>query len=157
MAEEKDKQETPKKKTNTRKILENNYESTDIDTRKQEFKLDNSVTRDLSIEDRIDYKMVYDEIESCIKGSIYETLNQPDENGKYKKLNKADINRIYSHVIGLKPKVSKVEVFSVLSEYFDINYYKFYDSLSNTFKQELIEELSKSNSSLRKRIGGQLF
>lgn len=148
----------PRRKINTRKILDNTFESTDTSgTYRQEFKLDASSYTPKDMEEIIDYRLVYDEIESCILGTLFEELNKADENGKFKKLNKADINKIYSHVIKLKPALSKIEVFSVLSEYFDINSNKFYDSLSNVFKQDLIEELKKSDPSVAKRIGGSLF
>jgi len=145
------------RKVNTRKILDNAFESTVINTNTQEFKLDASSYTPKGMEEMIDYKLVYDEIESCIVGSEFIELNKSDEHGKFKKLNKADINRIYSHVVNLKPVLSKIVVFSVLSEYFDINSTKFYDSLSNTFKQELIDELKQLDPTVASRIGESLF
>jgi hypothetical protein len=43
-----------------------------------------------------------------------------------------------------------------VQDYFDINSNKFYDSLSNTFKKELIEEL-RNGGSLKEKTGGPLF
>ena len=41
-------------------------------------------------------------------------------------------------------------------DYFDVNSNKFYDSLSNTFKKELIEEL-RDLGNLREKTKGPLF
>ena len=47
-------------------------------------------------------------------------------------------------------------MFSILQEYFDVNSNKFYDSLSNTFKKELVEEL-RADGYLEDKLGGPLF
>ena len=49
-----------------------------------------------------------------------------------------------------------MQMFSIVQDHFDINSNKFYDSLSNTFKKELIEELRDSGN-IREKTGGPLF
>jgi len=142
---------------NVKKIFDNSYESTDISTTKIDFVIDSSVDTEMSMEDQIDHDLIYTKIENCILGSDFESLNKPNDEGKYKKLSKAEINKLYSFVVNKIPKVSKIQIFSMLSEYFDINYHKFYDSLSNTFKQKLIEELEYGDDTVTKKIGGKLF
>ena len=146
-----------RKKINTRKILDNSFDSSGTDGRKQEFKMDPGFVKAKSIEDQIDFNIIYDLVTGCFKGTEMEHYNTPNEEGKYKKINKAEINKIYHHVITKEPTVSKVEIFAITCEFFDINNKKFYDSLSNTFKLGLIDELEKNNPELGARFGNKLF
>jgi hypothetical protein len=58
-----------------------------------------------------------------------------------KKGYKGDINEVYSFVTTSLIGHPKIEIFSVICGYFDISPDKFYESLSNSFKTELITEL----------------
>ena len=54
------------------------------------------------------------------------------------------------------PNLAKIHVFSTIQDYFDVNSNKFYDSLSNTFKKQLIEELRELGN-LHEKSTGPLF
>ena len=54
------------------------------------------------------------------------------------------------------PEFPRIHIFSTIQDYFDVNSNKFYDSLSNTFKKELIEEL-RDLGNLREKTKGPLF
>jgi hypothetical protein len=64
-------------------------------------------------------------------------------------MNKSDINDVYSYVTTHLANEPRIEIFSIISSMFDVNADKFYESLSNLFKTELITEL-KSRGYLKK-------
>jgi len=69
-----------------------------------------------------------------------------------------DINRVYSHIIEkIGDGYTRVDLFSVISDYFDVFPNKFYNSLSNKFKDELIKELDDKYNILEKRKIRKLF
>jgi hypothetical protein len=137
------------------KIFNNNYELTDIDTTPINFTPVNGYQSSLT-EENIEYNMIYEVVSSFLEESEFTKYNQPDAEGNFKKLNKMQINEVYSYVLSEFSSFPKVQLFSVVQDYFDINSNKFYDSLSNTFKKELIEEL-RSGGSLKEKTGGPLF
>ena len=57
----------------------------------------------------------------------------------------------------MKAKHSLVDVFSELCDYFNVNPTKFYQSLSNKFKEELIEELDERTHVLKRKNINRLF
>lgn len=136
------------------KIFNNNYESTELDTTPISFNIDGDGGG--AVEEDIEYRMAYEVISKFLDRSEYSELNLPDENGSFKKLNKMQINEVYSFVLANFGSFPKVQIFSIVQDYFDVNSNKFYDSLSNTFKKELIEELRNSGS-LKEKTGGPLF
>jgi hypothetical protein len=77
---------------------------------------------------------------------------------KMQKLNKVQINQVYSYVVNnLDASIRKIEIFSVMSDYFDIYPNKFYSSLSNKYKNDLILELDASLNILKKKKIRKLF
>lgn len=123
------------------KIFDNEFEQTEIDTSEKSFSIDSSFA-EKSLEDKIDESMFYDPIYELLDGDpIVGRFNKKDETGNFPKINKSDINEIYRRVTKVYPKIPKIEVFSIVTGIYDINPEKFYDSLSNTFKTELINEL----------------
>ena len=137
------------------KIFNNNYELTEFDGGPINFTPANGYESNLREED-IEYRMIYEVVAAYLQESEFEKYNQPDVDGNFKKLNKMQINEVYSYVIAEFGGFPKVQLFSIVQDYFDINSNKFYDSLSNTFKKELIEEL-RTGGSLREKTGGPLF
>ena len=65
-------------------------------------------------------------------------------------MNKSDINDVYSYITTALQTEPRIEIFSIICSMFDVNSDKFYESLSNSFKTELITEL-KSRGYLKKR------
>jgi len=90
------------------------------------------------------------EIVKALKNPIY---LKKDDNNKYVKLNKEAINEIYGIALdSLSNNYKKVELYAGVSNYFNITHTKFYNSLSNKYKEDLIDELDKSTNAL-KRMG----
>jgi hypothetical protein len=124
------------------KIFQNLYEETELDTSDISFRVDPSF-ESKSYEYTLDEKLILEKVESLlIETKKYDRFRLADDEGNFKKLNKNEINEVYQFVINLS-KEPKIEIFSVLSSIFDINSDKFYESLSNTFKTELITELKE--------------
>jgi hypothetical protein len=141
------------------KIFNNNYESTEFDTSPIKFQMSSQYeggSSGTNLEDNIEGKMAFEHISSVLDQSKYSSLNKPDADGNYKKLNKLQINEVYSYVVMTLPEFPRIHVFSTIQDYFDVNSNKFYDSLSNTFKKELIEELRELGN-LREKTRGPLF
>lgn len=136
------------------KIFQNTYDETEIDTSEISFNVDPSY-QPKSYEYTLDEKMVLEKIENLIDQNIkFNKFRSPDLEGNYKKMNKVDINDVYSYVTTNLPNEPKIEIFSIVSSIFDINPDKFYEALSNSFKTQLINEL-KSRGYLKK--GNTLF
>lgn len=138
------------------KIFDNSYETTAYTGPDTNFELSSSYNKGKDFIDSLEYDMSYEVVMEVLEKSPFIKLNQSDEEGTYRKLNKMQINEVYSYVSASLPKFPRVQIFSIVQDYFDINSNKFYDSLSNTFKKELIEEL-RSTGNMREKTGGPLF
>jgi len=138
------------------KIFNNNYESTAYQGPDTNFQLSSSYNKGKDFIDALEYDMSYEIIMDVLEKSPFDKYNKPDAEGNYKKLNKMQINEVYSYVAMRLPDFPRVQMFSIVQDHFDINSNKFYDSLSNTFKKELIEELRDSGN-IREKTGGPLF
>jgi hypothetical protein len=131
------------------KIFENTYEETESDGSDFNFRVDSSIEV-RSYEMTIDEEMIFKKFENLIQDSKFMKFNTFEEGKGFKKMNKGDINEVYSFVTSNLSGNPKIEIFSVICNYFDISPDKFYESLSNSFKTELITEL-KSRGFLNKR------
>ena len=141
---------------NRDKIFDNNYEATSYQGPDTNFQLSPSYNKGKDFIDALEYDMSYEVIMDVLEKSPFAKFNKPDAEGNYKKLNKMQINEVYSYVAMRLPQFPRVQMFSIVQDHFDINSNKFYDSLSNTFKKELIEELRNSGN-IREKTGGPLF
>jgi hypothetical protein len=122
------------------------------------FKIDPTYSLSDNPEDQIHRKILYDEIHTVIQDSPYKEFNEVDEEGNKIKLNKVQINKVYSHVLSnINIGYKKIEIWEILSEYFDIYPNKFYSSLSNIYKHELIIELDELTGILGKKKIKKLF
>ena len=132
------------------KIFDNDYEQTELEFTSTTFSIDESF-REKTIDEKIDENVVGEAVKSIlIEAEKLKKFLIKNEKGEFSKINKSDINEIYSHVTSELKGHPKVEIFSVLTEYYDISPEKFYESLSNTFKTELIIEL-RNRGYLKKR------
>jgi hypothetical protein len=140
------------------KIFNNTYGTQDLTDTKIVFKVAPSYEDDMDFDDRMHYELLFEKVDNLIKGSEFEHLNETTQGGVIKKLNKVQINKIFFYVIQhIGEGHSRVDIFSVLSDYFDVLPNKFYNSLSNKFKDELIHELDKKYNILEKRKIRKLF
>jgi hypothetical protein len=140
------------------KIFNNTYGDQNVNEEPISFNVAPSYIDDMDHDDRIHYDILIEKIDEIIKGSQFEHLNKVTQSGVIKKLNKVQINEVFFYVIErLGSSYTRVDLFSVVSDYFDIFPNKFYNSLSNKFKDELIKELDDKYNILEKRKIRKLF
>lgn len=146
-------------RTKRDKIFDNTFEDS-------EFELDTSISFDISPsytdnrdeEDKIESAIIRDEIHELIIASRFKSFNVIDEFQQTVKLKKIEINQVYEYILSeMRSNHSIIEIYSELCDYFNINPTKFYASLGNKFKEELIEELDKKTNVLRKKNINRLF
>lgn len=146
-------------RTKRDKIFDNTFEET-------EFELDTSMSFELSPrvvdnrteEEKIEADLIATEIHDLVEGSRFKKFNAIDEFQQVVKLRKTDINEVYNFISDeMRSSHSLVDVFSELCDYFNVNPTKFYQSLGNKFKEELIEELDKRTGVLKRKNINRLF
>jgi hypothetical protein len=140
------------------KIFDNTFGESEYDGSKSTFTVDNTFHDYEEAEEKIHYNLLFQKIHTLIKSSQYSALNEIKENGKISKLNKMQINQVYGFVLNSLPGTErKIEIFSIISDYFDIHPSKFYSSLSNKYKNELIMELDQVMNIFEKKKIRKLF
>lgn len=146
-------------RTKLDKIFDNKFEEQEFDGSNISFNIDPAYGQSGDPEMEIHFDMIFDEIHNIVINSELKVFNEIDEKtGVAKKLNKVHINQVYGYVINnMETQYRKIDLFSVLSEYFDILPTKFYNSLSNSFKDELMMELDKSTNILSRKKITKLF
>lgn len=141
------------------KIFDNSFESS-------EFELDNHVSFNLSPqwtddrpeEEKIQQRLLQEKIHSLVEASRFSQFNELDDFAGSKKLKKNDINEVYDYIQDeLVRNYSRIDIFSELCDYFNIHPTKFYSSLSNIFKESLIEELDHRTGVLKRKNISRLF
>jgi len=140
------------------KIFNNSYGEQDLGGQKISFTLAPGYGSDVDPDDKMHYDALFEVIDGLIKGSEFEHLNEATPDGVIKKLNKVQINKVFFYIIEKTGNdYSRIDLFGVLSDYFDVFPNKFYNSLSNKFKDELIKELDDKYNILEKRKIRKLF
>ena len=140
------------------KIFNNSFDTPEFELGSISFDLDPSVKNNLDEEDRIHYDMIARKIHELIGASRFVVFNEIDDLGRCNKLKKNDINDVYGFIMDeIGPKWSNIDLFSELCVYFDIKPAKFYSSLSNVYKEDLIQELDKKTGILEKKNIKRLF
>lgn len=141
------------------KIFDNSFESA-------EFELDTNISFNISPqysddrpeEDKITQKILQEKIHELIEASRFKKFNELDEFSDSRKLRKNDINDVYDYISSeLIKNYSRIDIFSELCDYFNLHPTKFYNSLSNVFKEGLIEELDDRTGVLSKKNINRLF
>ena len=140
------------------KIFNNTYGEQDLSGQKINFTVSSSWMDTMDPDDKQHYDALFEVIDGLIKGSEFEHLNEATPDGVIKKLNKVQINKVFFYIIeNTGTSYTRIDLFSVLSDYFDVFPNKFYNSLSNKFKDELIKELDAKYNILEKRKIRKLF
>ena len=146
-------------RTKRDKIFDNTFEETEfeLDTG-MSFALSPRVVDNRSEEEKIEADLIAAEIHKLIESSRFKKFNVIDEFQQTVKLRKADINEVYEYISSeMRTTHSLVDVFSEISDYFNLNPTKLYQSLSNKFKEELIEELDQRTGILKRKNINRLF
>jgi len=146
-------------RTRTDKIFDNSFESTEFELNGNlTFTVSPQYSDDRPEEDKIEQAALQKNIHELIEKSRFNVFNKLDDFADTTKLKKSDINEVYEFIYcEISNKYSCIDIFSELSDYFNINPSKFYSSLSNSFKESLIEELDKKTGVLKSRNMNRLF
>lgn len=134
------------------KIFDNNFGSTEsLEDSSASFQIDPDHTG-RELEEKIDELFFFEEVKNLLtENPKYEKFNKPNDKENYIKINKNEINEIYRLVIDNVKGIGCIEAFSIITSIYDITPEKFYESLSNKFKIELIDEL-KNRGYLKNRL-----
>ena len=140
------------------KIFNNSFDTPEFELGNISFDLDPSLREELDEEEKIHYEMIARKIHELITVSRFKIFNEVDELGKCNKLRKTDINEVYGYIVDeMQAKWSRIDIFSEMCVYFDIRPVKFYSSLSNVYKEDLIQELDQKTGILEKKNIKKLF
>ena len=144
---------------NRDKIFDNNFDSPEFEINSNmSFELDSSFKDTLDEDIKIHYEMIANKIHKLIELSRFKQFNEVDDLGRCKKLKKSDINDVYGYIVDeMKAKFSRIDIFSEMCVYFDIKPDKFYSSLSNVYKEDLIQELDLRTGVLERKNINKLF
>ena len=122
------------------------------------FNLNPQYTDNRDEEDKIESTQIRNKIHELIEASRFKKFNEVDEFQQITKLRKLDINEVYGFMYDeLSTKFSIIDLFSELCDYCNINPTKFYSSLSNKYKEALIQELDKKTNVLKRKNINKLF
>ena len=140
------------------KIFNNSFDTPEFELGNISFELDPSVKNNQDEEERIHYEMIARKIHELILASRFKVFNEIDELGRCNKLKKNDVNDVYGYIIDeMGNNWSRIDIFSEMCIYFDIKPTKFYSSLSNVYKEDLIQELDAKTGILEKKNIKKLF
>lgn len=139
------------------KIFDNTFEESDYDGRAISWKPDPNWVDEKDTESCIVDEMLLERIHDLINGSTYKNLNEPNAEGKLPNLSKNQIRDVYSFIENKIDDFNIIDIFAALSEYFNIQGQKFYNSLSNVHKDKLMSELDKRTDIINKKGIRKLF
>lgn len=141
------------------KIFENNFDSPEFDIQQNiSFELDPSYKDNLDEDLKIHYNMIANQIHKLVGLSRFKEFNEVNDLGQCKKLKKIDINDVYGYIVDeMSYKFSRIDIFSEMCVYFDIKPGKFYNSLSNVYKEDLVQELDIRTGILEDKNINKLF
>lgn len=138
------------------KIFCSHFDNNSYDNSNISFKLD--LFEDHDVENRITYQILIKRIDELLrKNEKFNYLIESNSNNKKISLNIFKINEIYSYLIENIKDYNKIEIFSAIVDYFDFNEVKFYNTLYNKYKEELLLELDKRLNILEKKKIKKLF
>jgi hypothetical protein len=140
------------------KIFDNTYGDIEHESyARVSFTVDSSFHSYDNPEEKLHERLLFQQIHSLIENSKFSVHNLIDENLKHRKLNKLEMNAVFGYISSNLLNIRRIDIFSHLTDYFDIAPAKFYSSLSNKYKNELINELDKATNILEKKKIRKLF
>jgi hypothetical protein len=143
-------------RTKRDKIFDNKFDEVEYDSKPMAFKVEASYSSEDDIDDNIHNSILFEKIDELITNSKYSEYAKY-ESGNEDRIGKAAINEIYLYVSQHVKEYTKTELFSMLCDYLDVAPNKFYNSLNNIAKEELILELDKKLKILDKKGIRKLF
>jgi hypothetical protein len=140
------------------KIFDNTYGDIEHESYSRvSFTVDSSFHSYDNPEEKLHERLLFQQIHGLIESSKFSVHNLIDENLKHRKLNKLEMNEVFGYISSNLLNIRRIDIFSHLTDYFDIAPAKFYSSLSNKYKNELINELDKATNILEKKKIRKLF
>lgn len=140
------------KRRNTTAIINNDFNQKEIDIRPIKFIPANGYEY---IREFMNDELSHEYMNTIFMGSEFEVYAKMDANGNFPKLNKKEMNGVYVHACKqIGNRFKKLEILIALHEYFDLDIEKFYKSISNIFKSQIMDELE---SKTKKRKSYKLF
>lgn len=140
------------------KIFNNSFEESEYDGRSVNWKADPSWSIHKDEETSIADNILMEYINELVLNSRkFKKFNKPGKDKKIPKLNKVQISLVYSYIVDKVKDYNIIEIFAATSEYFDIQGKKFYNSLSNAHKDDLMMELDKRRGIIDKKNIRNLF
>jgi hypothetical protein len=143
-------------RTKRDKIFDNKFDEIEQSSTPINFEIDSSYSSERDIDENLHNEMLFTIIEDLLINSKFKEYTVFDAN-KDDKISKPVINEVYSFVTSKISDYSKIEVFSMLSDYLDVAPTKFYNSLNNKAKDDLILELDKKTNVLERKGIKKLF
>jgi len=143
-------------RTKRDKIFDNKFDEIEQSSTPINFEIDSSYNSSQDLDDNLHDEMLFSVIENLLLDSKFKeyTVFSTDTEDR---ISKPVINEIYSFVTSKITGYTKIEIFSMLSDYLDVQPTKFYNSLNNKAKDDLIAELDKRTNILEKRGIKKLF
>lgn len=141
----------------TDKIFDNTFDESGYEGQSTKFKISTSYVDSEDAEGYLYDDILVKRVDELIRDSEYSKFNKLTKDGKPIKLTKFQMNEIYTYMIKNIKDFNKVDIFSIITDYFDIQSTKFYNSLSNSHKEDLIIELDKRLNILDKKRIKKLF
>jgi len=143
-------------RTKRDKIFDNKFDEIEQSSTSINFEIDSSYNSEQNIDENLHNEMLFTIIEDLLINSKFKEYTVFDAN-KDDTISKPLINEVYSFVTSKISGYSNIEVFSMLSDYLDVAPTKFYNSLNNKAKDDLILELDKKTNVLERKGVKKLF
>lgn len=140
------------------KIFNNTFGDNVEDTGPISFVVDPAFDEECDHFEDFHYAQFYDEFDLVISTSKFNHLNHTSEQGVTHKMTKVNANELFMFSCDtFDKKYTKTDIFGVITEYFMLDATKYYNMLSNKFKDELIKEIDKKYNILEKKNIFKLF
>lgn len=143
-------------RTKRDKIFDNKFDEIEQSSSPINFEIDSSYNSEQELDDSLHNEMLFTTIENLLIDSKFKEYTVFDVNND-DKISKPVINEIYSFITSKISGYTKIEIFSMLSDYLDVAPTKFYNSLNNKAKDDLIVELDKKINVLERKGIKKLF
>ena len=140
------------------KIFNNSFYEADSHIDNFKFEIDSGFYQKNDQTREVNNHRIHNKIHEAIMDSSWRYLNIYDEElQKYPTLDKTEINKIFSFAVNHVEDEDLVDIWAALAEYFEINPTKFYNSLSNYYKDLLIRKLDEHLNVIDNRKIDKLF
>lgn len=119
----------------TTKVFNNTYNGVDV--------FDEKINLDfhLFVDDDLDFKQIIKDIHTDIENSEFNYVNDVNKTIK-RRVKKSDINELFRFLVDTK-KYKTMDLFLSLLYYFDLEVNKLLKLLSNFYKKDIIQQISK--------------